>query len=785
MRLLQRSDDGEFTLTKDYIGDDTIPPYAILSHTWKEGQEVTFQDLMNGTGKSKTGYSKIQFCGQQAEKDGLQYFWVDTCCIDKFNAVELQEAVNSMFRWYQNAAKCYVYLSDVWKYRPLTAPDDINGSTWEPAFQGSRWFRRGWTLQELLAPQLVDFYSQDGYHLGDKTTLERQISNVTGVDIRALKGSPLHEFSVEERLLWAKDRLTTRKEDRAYSLLGIFGIHMVLNYGEGEENAFGRLRKKIDKRLRGAQQQQSSVQVGRQEQECVRNLRLTDPRDDKKRIEETKGGLLEDSYHWILEAPNFQQWRDDQQSQLLWIKGDPGKGKTMLLCGIINELSKMDNGLLSFFFCQGTDSRINSAIAVLRGLTYLLVDQQPSLAWHLQNKYDQAGPSLFEDTNAWIAMSDIFTNMVQDLDRKRTDLKVIYLVVDALDECVVDLPKLLNLIAHTSSVSSRVKWLLSSRNEAHIEQKLRSINDESRLSLELKQNAQQVSHAVNLYIDNKLSNLETLEDDGLRDQVRDILRQKANGTFLWVALVVQELERPESWDPLQVVEEAPTGLYELYDRMIEQIQRLKKSNLEICRLLLSTVSVAYRPLHLAEIASLCGLPGQVSVLTRNITKIVAMCGSFLTIRNDQVYLIHQSAKDYLSDEERTSVFHSQPKSKIHYDIFSQSLKIMSSTLKRDMYGLVAVGYSIDKVQIPPHDPLATMRYSCIYWVDHLYNAVSNSVSSNTSGYHESLKDGSATHIFFKKRYLYWLEALSLCKSMSAGVTSMARLEALLQVIPNK
>ncbi|KAF2184953.1 hypothetical protein K469DRAFT_167799 [Zopfia rhizophila CBS 207.26] len=128
MRLLQRSNTGEFSLTKDLVGDDTTPPYAILSHTWNEEQEVTFQDLMDGTGESKIGYDKIRFCGQQAERDGLRYFWVDTCCIDKSNYGELREALNSMFRWYQNAVKCYVYLSDV-STAKRKANNEVSGFT--------------------------------------------------------------------------------------------------------------------------------------------------------------------------------------------------------------------------------------------------------------------------------------------------------------------------------------------------------------------------------------------------------------------------------------------------------------------------------------------------------------------------------------------------------------------------------------------------------------------------------------------------------------------------------
>ena len=755
MRLLGRYDTSDFSLTQ--FSDEAIPPYAILSHTWGvDTEEVTFEDLKNGTGKNKPGYKKIRFCGEQAAQDSLEWFWIDTCCIDKTNKAELSRTIRSMFRWYRNAVKCYIYLSDV-STAKCESSDEGSRFTWEPAFQVSRWFTRGWTLQELLAPSAVEFFSRECKLLGNKISLTQQIHEITGIPKLAIQGARLSQFTVDERLLWTEHRQTKLEEDRAYSLLGLFDVYIAPLYGEGTRGAFKRLLDEIHKL-----------------DKCIQDIRLTDPRDDKKRIEDTKGGLLEGSYCWVLDHPNFQQWHSDPQSRLLWIKGDPGKGKTMLLCGIIDELRKSTPNLLSFFFCQGTDLRINSATAVLRGLIYLLVNQQPSLASHLRKKYDHAGQTLFEDANAWVALSDIFTNVVLD-----PDLKATYLVVDALDECVADLPKLLDLIIHTSSSPARVKWLLSSRNEVHIKQKLRSIDAQARLSLELKQNAEQVSRAVDVYIDDKLSRVESLKDDSLRDQVRDILRRKANGIFLWVALVVQELKRPESWDPLQVVDEAPTGLHQLYDRMVDQIQQLTKRNSEICRLLLSAVSVAYRPLYLAEIGSLCGLLGQVSVLTRKVRKIITMCGSFLTVRDDQVYLIHQSAKDYLSDEVRATVFHSQ--SKIHYDIYSQLLKLMSGTLRRDMYSLVALGFPIDKVKVPAYDPLATTRYACIHWVDHLYDSVFN----KSTRCDEGLQDGSAAHTFLKERYLYWLEALSLCESMSAGVTSMAKLEALLQVIADE
>ena len=261
MRLLKLCENGEISWTKDLLGDDKIPPYSILSHTWQEGEEVTFDELISKSGKSKAGYDKIRFCARRTECDGLRYFWVDTCCINKADNIELQDAINSMFRWYKNAAKCYVYLSDVSTENGKEI-DESSEYTWEPDFRTSRWFTRGWTLQELLAPRSVNFYSGDGHYLGDKQSLEQQIHEITRIPVAALRGTSLCDFDVEDRLSWTKDRRTMRKEDKAYSLLGICGVYMLPNYGEGEENAFKRLREEINKSLNGFSQRQTSALAG-------------------------------------------------------------------------------------------------------------------------------------------------------------------------------------------------------------------------------------------------------------------------------------------------------------------------------------------------------------------------------------------------------------------------------------------------------------------------------------------------------------------------------------------
>ena len=181
---------------------------------------------------------------------------------------------------------------------------------------------------------------------------------------------------------------------------------------------------------------------------------MTDPRDDKARIEQTKGGLIKDSYRWVLDNAEFKRWRSDENNRLLWIKGDPGKGKTMLLYGIIDELQKSigDAGILSFFFCQATDSRIKSATAVLRGLLFLLAKQQESPISHIRERHKDVGKQLFDGVNAWAALSQIFTSILNDPNLQDT-----YIVIDALDECVTDLPLLLDFIVRKSSRSSRVK----------------------------------------------------------------------------------------------------------------------------------------------------------------------------------------------------------------------------------------------------------------------------------------------------------------------------------------
>jgi hypothetical protein len=245
MRLLKHDNAGRVSFTED-LPELELPlyKYAILSHTWgKNDEEVTYEDIISGTSTSKPGIgsAKIKFCVQQTRQDGLDYFWVDTCCIDKKNLVELDRSLRSMFRWYANAERCYVFLSDV----PQADQREELGADWEQDFRFSRWFRRGWTLQELIAPAIVEFFSQYGTRLGTKASLEQQINRVTHIPITALRGQALTDFTMQERRQWQEGRETREPEDLVYSLLGLLDVSMPVLYGEGRLKAWERLESTI------------------------------------------------------------------------------------------------------------------------------------------------------------------------------------------------------------------------------------------------------------------------------------------------------------------------------------------------------------------------------------------------------------------------------------------------------------------------------------------------------------------------------------------------------------
>ena len=257
MRLLNTTelDFGEFF-------DSTIPAYAILSHRW-EKEEITYKDVLKRRNLESKGWGKVRKCCAFVRQRGYEWVWIDTCCIDKKSSAELSESINSMFKWYRGSEVCYAYLGDVSCCRSDLITDaciflmeqDIfeKGRFYKSAnhcsqdletqIRGSKWFVRGWTLQELIAPERVLFVDRDWEGvIGSKSTLRNLISNITGIEEVArfdlLESTPI---SIATKMSWASKRECSRQEDLAYCLMGLFNINMPLLYGEGGQNAFIRL----------------------------------------------------------------------------------------------------------------------------------------------------------------------------------------------------------------------------------------------------------------------------------------------------------------------------------------------------------------------------------------------------------------------------------------------------------------------------------------------------------------------------------------------------------------
>jgi ankyrin repeat protein len=374
---------------------------------------------------------------------------------------------------------------------------------------------------------------------------------------------------------------------------------------------------------------------------------VTDPRDDKARIEATKGPLLKSACTWILDDQSYVNWLADDVHRVLWIRGDAGKGKTMISISLVSELSnRLEASLdhdttLAYFFCDDPDIRLNTAVCILRGLLYQMFQQRPVLIPCLREVYEKQKDKLFSSPNTLETLCGIFESIL-----RRSDHGTIYLVIDALDECDRQTcARLLRLIKVTQHDALKVKWLLTSRNEAFIEEALSGF-----LQISLESNESHVNAGVGRFIQMKVQEL-ALEKKYNIDQrtfIEEALEQKAEGTFLWVALTCQNLRNVRSIWAKKTVEQFPPTLDALYKRILDQILHNRdQEQLEFAQRILYSVVAAFRPLTIRELAIVADLPVQHRYDDNLLAQYIDVCGSLLTIRQKTVYLVHQSAKDYL------------------------------------------------------------------------------------------------------------------------------------------
>lgn len=577
MRLVKLQADGSFSLVE--ITQSVVPQYAILSHTWgDDADELTLFDVTNGLGQQKSGFRKLVFCGEQALQDGLEYFWIDTCCIDKTSSAELTEAINSMFQWYQASAHCYVYLSDI------STSDFVQH---KQHIQDSKWFTRGWTLQELIAPKSVRFFTAEGTLLGSRKSLLQEIQIATGIDPRALAGEPLHRFSIETRMSWAEGRKTKRSEDAAYCLLGIFDVNLPLIYGEGRRKAFLRLQRELRDSmqfqehlshpevsrltLHGSDSEdvvtahQTSFRVPKESklsqqlpdatQQILDSLQYVGLEDRERQVQEAQMG----TYGWILypyeQKPNtFTDWLSSSTDirRIFWIHGKPGSGKSTMMRYIKEHIApdhlwpwkdgKIVLNAQYFFWNPGSEMQ-KSIVGLLRAILYQLLSQV-RLHWPgmipeiVGRRAWQVASTASSTVLNWTQMD--LQDTLYSLLRLSQTSSVILLLIDGLDELdgTEDTrEELLQFLLKVSGLAN-VKICLSSRpwnsfRDAFDDCPNLRLEDATQSDIELFIKAQLTSQP-------RFRLMLRHQRFGAEDLMHGISR-RASGVFLWVRLVIRHL----------------------------------------------------------------------------------------------------------------------------------------------------------------------------------------------------------------------------------------------------
>ena len=673
MRLLKLENCAELSLTEDLI--DNIPPYAILSHTWgPDRDELTFDDLHNGLGKSKAGYAKIQFCAQQARKDGLEHFWVDTCCINKASQAELSEAINSMFRWYRGAEKCYVYLSDVSSHKRDN--DGQTQHTWVLAFQTSRWFTRGWTLQELLAPASVEFFSREGELLGSKKTLEGRIQGITGIPISALQGAQLSNFNVGERMQWATKRDTKKVEDKVYCLLGIFDVFMSPIYGEGEK-AFVRLKDKIGKSYRSQLDEigqtfftSKSYHLGYHEANSAsitteetllhdrrKNLLASLTFDQMDSRRSTIKSAYSTTCKWLLKHPAYLDWIDPnklhQHHGFLWINGKPGAGKSTLMkfAHAYADRERPEHEILvSFFFNARGDNLERSTFGMYRALLFHLLNRAADLQMVLDEFHSSSGYQ--SQYPAWTIelLRELLSAAIARLGQRR--LKCF---IDALDEC--DEEQIREMVVFFEQLGqnaiengSQLYICFASRHYPTID-----IRTGRQLVLE-----DEHGHDEDLvkYVQSHLR----AGKGKYVEEIKTSVREKANGVFMWAVLVIdilnKEFLRGRIFAVRKRLQEIPAKLSDLFKDML----RRNCDNMTDLLLCLQWILFARRPLkreefYFAMVAGLDPVPENMiewnseRITTDDMNRFVLNSSKGLAeltkSKMPTVQFIHESVRDFL------------------------------------------------------------------------------------------------------------------------------------------
>ncbi|RVD86158.1 uncharacterized protein DFL_004448 [Arthrobotrys flagrans] len=510
--------------------------------------------------------------------------------------------------------------------------------------------------------------------------------------------------------------------------------------------------------------------------ECLQALGGTNPMDDKIRIEQSKDKLIRESYYWILNDQNFQQWLWSTSRPILRISGDPGKGKTMIMIGMVDHMTEIfDHEIntrvaMSFFFCQATDGRLNNAVSVLKGLISQLISnpRYPGLVRYVKSEIALRGNDYFTGPNTLSALRRVFSKIFAD-----PQYDFFCFMVDALDECSEGLNELLEVICSTSTNSQKVRWLTTSRNRPEIESHFESTGSQLQVSLEL--NNKHIGMTVDTYINSKVMELGKKKryPAKVQNEVDTLLREKAGDTFLWVHLACKELEKAYSYNAVAILKNLPPGLNSFYKGLLEQISgSCYDENVKFCSQILSAAVVAFRPLSLREMVTVAGLP--LAMDENDIEVQVKNCGSFLAIQHDTIFFVHQSAKDFLDEQVGSNLVIPRGLGHQHHEVVNRCLQQLQRELKMDICNLSDPNFPTNELTAKQRDPVIHLRYACYYWVNHLAL-----VGPPTS------TEAELVLSFLKKHLLHWMELMIVLDPDFETVNLFKYLEDIMRGAPNE
>jgi WD40 repeat protein len=436
------------------------------------------------------------------------------------------------------------------------------------------------------------------------------------------------------------------------------------------------------------------------------------------------------------------------------------------------ERTKTDRLIAPFFF-QHTDPALNTAVSALRALIFVLIDQHKSLIRHIQAKYDSAGDGLFEGPNAFFALWAVLEDILRD-----PGLPPIFLFIDALDECGYQQTELLkHIIRFRPTTPQTVKWFLTSRNESWILDHLAYESVCSNISLEL--NARSVSYAVTLYVKAKVRELTTRKryTEELASEVETQLEQKAMGTFLWVALVCDELQKLRGVRHVRkVLAKFHPGIQSLYERFMFRIEQLDDyGDADCCRAILAFVTLAYRPPSVQEVSSMADLPADICGDAAGMSELLDLCAPFVIVRTGTVYFIHQSAKDFFVIGDGLRIFTSGLED-AHHKIGMRALHIMSENLKEDICNVGGSGCMLPELRDHSEEAFPSqLPYPCTFWATHFCRP------SPTTSTMLSLEDLNMMATFFHTHLLHWLEGSAIIGQMSEVLRTIGKIEEAIHI----